>query len=216
MNGEVKIGPRLRYQRKRKGLSQRELAQRVGVTPSAISQVELDQTKPSVSTLLAIVTELDVSLDWIYQNDERERPPLPGSGGLEPDSLREVVARGHAPRFSSRSGDAVIRDQECAMIELESGVRWERLSNARTDVDFLRVTYPAGSSSSSEGAVSRHNGYEFGHVLAGCLGVQIKFDNYELHPGDSVSFDSQHPHRMWAIGDESVHAIWMVLGRAST
>ena len=215
MTGELEIGSRLRDRRKRCGLTQRELAQRVGVTPSAISQIELDQTKPAVSTLLAIVTELGVSLDWIYRRDELELARLRGTATAIPDSLPAAATRGHMPPLLSQSGDAIVRDNKCDVIVLESGVRWERLSTSRSDVDFLRVTYPVGSSSSSDGTLSRHNGHEFGHVLSGCLGVQIKFDEFELRPGDSVSFDSQHPHRLWAIGDEPVRAIWVVLGRAS-
>ena len=49
--------------------------------------------------------------------------------------------------------------------------------------------------------------------MAGRLGVQISFDRYELGPGDSISFDSAAPHRLWTIGKEPVEAIWVVVGR---
>ena len=215
MAGEVMIGSRLRDQRKRVGLSQRELAQRVGVTASALSQVETDQTKPSVKTLLALVTELGVSLDWIYRTDGAEPPPLPDNARPAVHSHGPEPASGHIPAVAGSAKQPVVRNDECDSIELESGVQWERLSTSGNDVDFLRVTYPVGSSSSSDGSFSRHNGREYGHVLSGRLGVQIKFDEFELGPGDSVSFDAQHPHRLWAIGDEPVQAIWVVIGRAS-
>ena len=38
-------------------------------------------------------------------------------------------------------------------------------------------------------------------MISGRLGVQIGFDRYELGPGDSISFDSSSPHRLWTIGD---------------
>ena len=48
------------------GISQRELARRIGLSASMISQIESGQSKPSVSTLYDIVTELGVSVDDIF------------------------------------------------------------------------------------------------------------------------------------------------------
>ena len=62
MAGELgDLGSRLREERERARISQRELARRLGVSASLISQIESGQSKPSVSTLYAIVTELGVS-----------------------------------------------------------------------------------------------------------------------------------------------------------
>jgi mannose-6-phosphate isomerase-like protein (cupin superfamily) len=52
-------------------------------------------------------------------------------------------------------------------------------------------------------------------VISGRLGVRIGFDEYDLGPGDSISFDSSSPHRLWAIGDDPVKAIWVIVGRQS-
>ena len=43
------IGPRLRAQREQLGLSLREIARRLGVSASLISQIERDKVNPSVS-----------------------------------------------------------------------------------------------------------------------------------------------------------------------
>ena len=45
------------------------------------------------------------------------------------------------------------------------------------------------------------------------MGVTVGFDTYELGPGDSVAFDSTMPHRLFAISEETVQAIWVVVGR---
>src|SRR5919106_1636311 len=74
--GELEdIGTRLREERDRVGISQRELARRIGVSASMISQIESGQSKPSVSTLYGIVTELGVSVDEIF-----------GGNGVAPDA----------------------------------------------------------------------------------------------------------------------------------
>ena len=63
---EEDVGPRLRAYREQRGLSLRELARRLGVSPSAISQIETGKSRPSVSTLYSIVSELGMSLDELF------------------------------------------------------------------------------------------------------------------------------------------------------
>ena len=58
-----------------------------------------------------------------------------------------------------------------------------------------------------------HGGKEYGYVSSGTLGVRVGFEEYELGPGGSIAFDSSSPHRLWTVGDEPVHAIWVVIGR---
>ena len=49
------IGARLQLVRKSKGMSQRELAKRVGVTNSTISLIEQNKVSPSVSSLKKVL-----------------------------------------------------------------------------------------------------------------------------------------------------------------
>jgi transcriptional regulator with XRE-family HTH domain len=73
------IGDQLRVRRHELGLSLRELADRLGVSPSLISQIERGRANPSVSTLYSIVQALDVSLDELLFNERRPaEPPIGG------------------------------------------------------------------------------------------------------------------------------------------
>ncbi len=47
-------------------MSLRALARQVGMSPSAMSQIETGRSRPSVRTLYAIVTALDMSLDELF------------------------------------------------------------------------------------------------------------------------------------------------------
>jgi transcriptional regulator with XRE-family HTH domain len=184
-----RIGPRLREHRELLGLSLRELARRVGVSPSLISQIERDKVNPSVSTLNNVVRELGI-----------------GMGDLFSDGA-------HAPLARAGAGPLVSADER-AVIRLASGVTWERLTPAPDPrVEFLRVVYDVGSESCPEDSLMRHGGIEYGYVTGGRLGVQVGFDRYDLRPGDAISFDSSSPHRLWTIGDEPAEAIWVVVGR---
>jgi transcriptional regulator with XRE-family HTH domain len=187
------MGERLRSARQANSLSLRDLADRLGVSPSMISQIENGRANPSVSTLYSIAEELDVSLDELLFDDRRPADPeeRQGSGGA-------VIQRADSRR----------------RIRLDSGVVWERLTPvAEPDVEFLHVIYEVGGASSPETAFQRHPGHEWGHVLEGELEVRIGFDEYVLRPGDSISFASTIPHRLANVGDRPVHAIWFVLGR---
>ena len=198
MAGELEdIGTRLREERDRVGISQRELARRVGLSASMISQIESGQSKPSVSTLYGIVTELGVSLDDIF-----------GANGVASPAGDAAVGDG-----SIHLGPMVaVEDRH--VIDLDSGVRWERLtSHQHEDVDFLHVVYDVGGSSASDERLMRHPGREYGVVLEGHLGVRLAFDEFTLGPGDSIAFDSTRPHRLWNVGDVPAKGIWFVVGR---
>lgn len=186
------IGHRLREERIKAGLSQRELARRLGLSPSMISQLETGLSKPSVGTLYAIVTELNLSLDRIIRGEDyTESVPIP-----------------------EQSRGPLVRPQDRQVIDLDSGVRWEELTaTSEEGIDFLLATYEVGGASTPDESLMRHEGREYGYVISGRLGIKIGFQEYELGPGDSIAFDSTRPHRLYNTGDVPVQAIWFVVGR---
>lgn len=191
------IGDRLRQERVSAGLSQRELARRLGVSASLISQLESGLSKPSVGTLYALVTELDLSLDRIIRGEDYSSEK---AGEAPPDDPEEPL----------------VHPEDRQAIDLASGVRWEELT-ASTDesVDFLEAIYEVGGASTPDESLMRHHGREYGYVMTGTLGVQIGFKEYTLNKGDSIAFDSTRPHRLFNKGNVPVHAIWFVVGRGA-
>lgn len=197
------MGEHLREARRSRRLSLRDLAERLGVSPSLISQIETGRANPSVSTLYAIAAELDVSLDELLFNDRRAF-----SSGPSP-------ARTETPGGTMTPTSPMQRADDRHRIRLASGVLWERLTTlSEPGIEFLHVTYEVGGASSPEDAYQRHPGHEWGYVLTGTLEVRIGFDQYVLSAGDAISINSSIPHRLANIGDVPVHAVWFVLGRA--
>jgi transcriptional regulator with XRE-family HTH domain len=210
-NGEhpeyAELGDRLRVARSARGLSLRSLADRLGVSPSLISQVERGRARPSVNTLYAMARELDVSFDELLFPDvtptaaRGEVPPSPAGRPADPWPLA-------APPIPVQVAGTR------RTIRLASGVTWERLTTESIpNADFLYVTYEVGGASSPEHEFQRHGGLEWGYVMSGRLGVTIGFDEHLLEAGDAVAFDSTVPHRLFNAGAVPVHAIWFVLGR---
>jgi transcriptional regulator with XRE-family HTH domain len=183
------LGPRLRAIRVARGVGLRELARRLDLSPSSISQIETGKIQPSVRTLYALASEFGVTVDEVLFD--------------EPPTTRAV-----------EPGLSVQRAADRPAIQLNSGVRWERLMFwGDEDVEFLEAIYEPGGASSPDDALVRHNGHEFGHILSGTLRVIVGFDEYVLGPGDSITFPSSTPHRLVNAGPETVRAIWVVRDR---
>jgi transcriptional regulator with XRE-family HTH domain len=197
------LGPRLRAIRLRQGVGLRELARRLDLSPSSISQIETGKIRPSVRTLYALASEFGVTVDEVLFS----APPPVRDGGAPP-------AAPGASRAVSEPGLAVQRAAERPAISLNSGVKWERLMFwADEDVEFLEAVYEPGGASSPDDAFVRHNGHEFGFVLSGTLRVVVGFDEFILEPGDSITFPSTTPHRLSNDGTETARAVWVVRGR---
>ncbi len=80
--GTDHLGGRLRLMRLERGFGLRELAGRLGISVSAVSQIERGTLQPSVNRLLAIVSALDVPLARVF--DEPTRGGAPGVGADRP------------------------------------------------------------------------------------------------------------------------------------
>ena len=195
------LGPRLRAIRLRSGISLRELARRLELSPSSISQIETGKQQPSVRTLYALVSEFGVTVDEVLFD---QVPPF--SDGESAVSSSSPAAAG--------PGLAVQRAVGRPAISLNSGVTWERLMFwADEDVEFIEATYEPGGASGPSETLVRHSGHEFGYLLSGTLRVVVGFDEFVLEPGDSITFPSSTPHRLSDEGSEPARAIWVVRGR---
>lgn len=186
------LSQRLRQARTARKLSLRELAGRVGVSASLISQIENGKVQPSVNTLYALAIELGLSIDEL----------LDSSG-----ELAQAGADADPPVV-------VLRADQRKVIDLGRGVRWERLTRrAEPGIDFFYVVYEPGSESARPDVPHHHSGREWGHVLRGTLVVQVGGETHTMRAGQSVTFDSTVPHRLSNPGTEEMHGIWFVLGR---
>lgn len=178
------IGERVRSLRQARGIGVRELARRVDVTPSMLSQIERGSTNPSVGTLFRLAAALQTTTDSFFEREE-------GS----------VLGRG-----------PVVRRRQRACLQLSGGITWERLTPTdEHDFEFMETVYPPGALSSAE--MLRHPGRDYGVLLEGALDVTVGFTTYRLQPGDSIAFDASVPHQLSNPGPEPARTIWVVLDR---
>ncbi|PRZ07635.1 XRE family transcriptional regulator [Isoptericola sp. CG 20/1183] len=191
------IGARLRALRTASGRSLASVAQELGISSSALSQIETGVMKPSVSRLVELVGVLGVPMSAIFDDVEVVvgRPDDDGAQVAEPFP-----------------GVLVAHGEDTTPAQLEQGVTYRRLSPAPLrGVTWFESTYPPGSSSSADGSMLVHAGYESGHVVAGELVFEFTDGAVRLGPGGSLSFAATRPHRV--VNDTGVVAValWLTV-----
>lgn len=206
------VSRRLREAREEAGISLRELARRMDISASALSQIETGKSRPSVRTLYSLVSELELSMDDLFENPGKK--PNGDTAITHPAGGQVTVTRA----VPSPSGDGATshlqKADSRAVIDLDSGVVWERLTSEHDPfVDFLYVRYEVGGTSNAHRSLVRHNGMEYGIILEGSLDVTVGFETYRLEVGDSISFNSNEPHVLANNGDVPAAGIWFVIGR---
>ena len=216
------IGEKLRAARQEQQLSLRELATRVEVSASMLSQIETGKVFPSVRSLYSIASALGVSVDYFFPDQENNLLSQESEGSSEAGELTASEMRdarisegtGIAAEFSRprQPSSPIIHADSRPAIELKGGVSWSRLTAlAERGVEFLEINYAPGAISGA--SMSHHEGREFGLVLEGELAIELGFESYTLGPGDSIIFESTTPHRLTNKGSGQMRAIWVVLSQ---
>lgn len=92
----VDLGKRVRKQRQLIGLTQQELAERIGVSTSFVGHVERGTRKASLETLVALSNALGVSVDYLLAGSLQSDPDEEdASASMDPNRrlvIREILS----------------------------------------------------------------------------------------------------------------------------
>ena len=228
------LGGRLREVRLASGMTLRELARQLGVSPSFVSQFENGKSQPSVATLYSISQLLGVSVDALFAPEgfkpKAAKPKLdqPVSQATPPQGSAkgrsrgvgtgDVVNRsdlGSPAEAWDRPGEpfrfSMTTPNDRPRLVMDTGVIWAQLARSGDgDSDFMEIVYPPGSSSTNDERMMRHAGFEYGYLLEGELQVTFGFDVYMMHAGDSLCLDSSRPHLFKNLGKVTARGVWCV------
>ena len=194
------LGARLRELRLASGMSLRALARELGISASAVSQIERGAMQPSVGRLIAMVGALGVPLSSVFDRT---------ATGAAADPLPASSEEG-SPEIAT----AVVRAGEVAPVVLEGGVLFRRLGPRPVDaVDFFESTYPPGATSTAQRRFLRHDGVEIGTVTVGELTVEFEDETIVLGAGDAITFPCERGHRMINRGTTTAVATWLIVHR---
>lgn len=168
------IGERLRSIREARGLSQRELAARAGLTNGTISLIEKNRTSPSVASLKSLLDAIPISMAEFFATLE------------ETDTPKVFYKASEFTELAARTPEQVSLRQ---------------LGNAQQHaLQVLHESYPPGADTGPEVIV--HEGEEAGVIISGSIELTVNDDTVVLTAGDGYIFDSRLAHRFRNPGAE--------------
>lgn len=170
----VGIGARVRALREAMGLSLRDLAERSGVSAPMLSQVERQETSPTLAVATKIATGLDLTLSQLIRLDEGEHVS---------------IGRAGKRRHNERGGHRV---EELT----------PPLPGQRADVSLHTLKPGAATGGSDDPPMHEPGSRETAVVLGGTLALVVDGSRHELRSGDSVTFDADLPHHFENEGEE--------------
>ena len=164
-------GARLKEERDKRRLSQRQLAALTGVTSGMISMIEQNRTSPSVATLKKILAGLDISLGDFFAGTA-------DSGAKW--HFRHAEFREITPK--AKLGEA------------GGGVVFRQIGRpGASAIQMLHETYASGADTGPD--LYSHDAEEAGVVIAGQILVTVGEETQLLNAGDGYLFNSRTPHR---------------------
>ncbi len=162
-----RIGIRIKKKRESIGMQLNELAQKVGISSSALSQIEKAKSFPTIITLKHIAENLNTTVgELIGENENQE-----GSNPL------------------------VRHDELIAVGTNDFGAEVFNLSHHDINkrMDTIKIQFPPKSN--SMGLISKHSGQIFGYVVSGELQFELDHQTYNLEKGDNVYFNARRNFR---------------------
>jgi len=167
------IGSKLKVFRKKKRLSLRALAEFSDVTVGTLSQIENDNTSPSVGTLKRVLRALGLSMGEFFDS-------------VEANEIGDKV------RFARTEQVDVSPLEGLSLLGLPRSARPQQ-------IQLLSEVYQPGASTGKD--YYSHEGEECGICVAGEIELRVDGHIYKLGAGDMYYFDSHKQHRFTNIGE---------------
>ena len=168
------LGDRVRALREAMRLSLRDLAERSGVSAPMLSQVERQETSPTIAVAAKIAAGLELTLSQLLRLDEGEHVAISRAG-----TRRRYQRGGH--QFEELTPP---------------------LPGQRADVSLHTLEPGAATGGSGDPPMHEPGSRETAVVLSGTLALVVDGSRHELRDGDSVTFDADLPHHFENEGEE--------------
>ena len=176
-----RLGERIKKRREYLKMQLNDLAKKVGISPSALSQIEKAKAFPSITTLKSISENLITTIgELIGENETLNKNPL-----MKDTEKKFVQKNESGASLYLLSHHDPGKQMETYFVELKSGA----------DADSFMTTHP---------------GQEFIHVLSGKLKILLDEVEYTLQKGDNFYFNSNIFHSFSNKQVKKTEFIWIV------
>lgn len=177
------LGAKIKSIRLMRGLSQKELAALIGVTPSTISQVEKNLIYPSIPALFRIGESLSVEVATLFKDHGADR----GTPVYSPASRSSISL--------ARS----VKGQVSGELLLPSDL------DTPADVTMIRIL----PGKKLTGHFLTHKGREIGYLITGRLEMEIDSQVHQINAGDAVYLSTDVPGGWRNISDTTAELLWL-------
>ena len=177
----MSLGERIKKNRNEKGLSLRDLASKVDLSASFLSQIEQGKASPSIENLKKIANCLDVRVSYLIEDDEVKK-----------------------------NTDVMRKEERHAIESLDSNTKISLLTSSNIEKNMEPILYEIGPGGESGRDYYNHPGEEFIFILEGKLDVYINETVHSLNEGDSLYFKSSQKHRFKNNTERLTKAVWIV------
>lgn len=179
------LGPRIKALRTERALQQRQLAEKAGLTPSLLSQIESGRLTPSIHTLGKLAGALGVSIASLFE--------------AAPHGRLHVTRKAQYPVVSFDG----------------SSEKWHVLGAGLFQGKIRAVISSLGPRSKgvkTDKVILDPGQMKLFYVLEGRVGLRYNGETHELEAGDSAYLDGGTPHGWENLGTRPAKALWVILG----
>ena len=179
------LGDRIKALRGERQLQQRQLAEKAGLTPSMVSQIESGRLTPSLHTVGKLAGALGVPIASLF-----ETPP---NGRLHVSRRRDypvVSFDGTSEQWHVLGAglfEGKIRSVVSTLGPRDKGVRTDKV-------------------------VIKPGQMKLFYVLDGTVGLRYNGERHTLETGDSALLDGGTAHGWENVGTRTAKALWVILG----
>ena len=176
-----RLGERIKRKRESIHMPLNDLARKVGVSSSALSQIENAKAFPTIVTLKTIADKLNTTVgELIGENETLTKNPL-----IRKEEKKYVKGNNSGTSLFLLSHHDPLKQMETYLVEFTK--------NSNTNDIF-----------------TEHPGQEFCHILKGNILFTLDENQYQLTEGDSLYFNSNIPHSAMNSTKSVAVMLWIV------
>jgi len=182
----MSLGARIKGLRTERGIRQKDLAQKAGLTPSLVSQIESDKLTPSLHTLGRLAGALGISVGALFDQPPNGRVHV----GRKKDYAM-VSFDGLAERWQVLTA-GLFRGKVRAVVST--------LARRGKGVPPERVLIEPGQ-------------MKLMYVLQGRIALLYNDERHLMEAGDSAYLDGGIPHSWENVGSGEARTLWVITGK---
>jgi len=179
------LGDRIKALRGERQLQQRQLAEKAGLTPSMVSQIESGRLTPSLHTVGKLAGALGVPIASLFETAPNGRLHVSRKRDYPVVSFDGTSEQWHV--LGAGLFEGKIRSVVSTLGPRDKGVRTDKV-------------------------IIRPGQMKLFYVIEGKVALHYNGDAHALDAGDSAYLDGGTPHGWENVGGKPAKALWVILG----